>query len=130
MNSSQRRQYSRIHFDTGARLLVADREFNCAVHDISLRGALLAFDGMAPPVDADTPCLLEIRLGDGIATIRMEGVPAYLEGSCLGLACKEIDLDSITHLRRLLALNLGDAELLEREFSALISARAPCIPRP
>lgn len=122
MNGTQRRQYARIQFSTGARLLVADREFRCAVHDVSLRGALLAFDGKPPFIEAGTPCLLEIRLGDNSATIRMEGVPAYLKGSCLGLACKEIDLDSITHLRRLLALNLGNADLLEREFSVLIAS--------
>jgi len=32
-----------------------------------------------------------------------------------GLACREIDLDSVTHLRRLVALNLGDETLAERE---------------
>ena len=37
----------------------------------------------------------------------------------LGLRCVDIDLDSITHLRRLVELNLGETELLERELSAL-----------
>jgi hypothetical protein len=36
-----------------------------------------------------------------------------------GLACREIDLDSVTHLRRLVALNLGDETLAEREFAQL-----------
>jgi hypothetical protein len=37
----------------------------------------------------------------------------------LSLSCTEIDLDSITHLRRLLELNLGDPDLIERELSDL-----------
>jgi len=37
----------------------------------------------------------------------------------LGLSCREIDLDSITHLRRLVALNLGDEALLDRELGLL-----------
>jgi hypothetical protein len=36
--------------------------------------------------------------------------------------CKEIDLDSISHLRRLIELNLGDQEELERELGALLKA--------
>ncbi|MDR2259495.1 MAG: PilZ domain-containing protein, partial [Azoarcus sp.] len=34
------------------------------------------------------------------------------------------DLDSMHHLRRLLSLNLGDASLLEREFSVLLATHA------
>lgn len=37
----------------------------------------------------------------------------------LGLRCRNIDLDSITHLRRLLELQLGDATLLQRELGQL-----------
>jgi len=35
------------------------------------------------------------------------------------LRCLSIDLDSITHLRRLLELNLGDPQLVERELLQL-----------
>ncbi|AWI78794.1 PilZ domain-containing protein [Parazoarcus communis] len=119
--SEQRRQYSRIRFSSGARLLVADRELNCAVLDLSLRGALLTFDGNLPALRLDERCLLEITLGDTRTVIRMEGNLAHAEGRHLGLTCREIDLDSITHLRRLLALNLGDADLLNRELAALVA---------
>ena len=37
----------------------------------------------------------------------------------LGFVCRHIDLDSISHLRRLVELNLGDESLLERELAAL-----------
>jgi hypothetical protein len=121
MMSEQRRQYSRIRFSSDARLLVADREFACAVHDLSLKGALLTFDGNPPHLPLNERCLLEIRLDDTPAIIRMEGDLAHAEGRQLGLACREIDLDSITHLRRLLALNAGDADLLNREFGTLVA---------
>ena len=39
----------------------------------------------------------------------------------LGLVCRSIDLDSVTHLRRLLELQLGDPTLLERDLAALFS---------
>jgi hypothetical protein len=46
---------------------------------------------------------------------------AHVEGEHVGLLCRSIDIESITHLRRLLEINLGDAKLLERELKALIS---------
>lgn len=122
MNTTQRRHYARIHFSTGARLLVGDRDLACEVFDLSLKGALLTFADAAPAVAPDERCLLEINLGEPLATIRMEGTIAHREARRLGLTCVEIDLDSITHLRRLLALNLGDAELLNRELATLIDS--------
>lgn len=51
--------------------------------------------------------------------IKMDITVAYIEDQQIGLDCKGIDLDSITHLRRLVELNLGDANLLKRELMAL-----------
>ena len=45
---------------------------------------------------------------------------AHVEGRYAGLVCEGIDIDSVTHLRRLVELNLGDPDLLDRELSSLI----------
>lgn len=119
MTDTQRRKYSRIHFNSGARLSIGAVETLCEVLDLSLKGALLQIAEGPLPVVGET-CLLEIALDADGPTIRMEGEIAHGEGTRIGLMCREIDLDSITHLRRLLELNLGDPELLNREFSALI----------
>jgi hypothetical protein len=37
------------------------------------------------------------------------------------LACSNIDIDSVSHLRRLIELNLGDAQAAERELAELMS---------
>jgi hypothetical protein len=116
----QRRQYSRILFQAEARVLADDREFDCEVRDLSLKGALLRT--RAPELVPGRECLLELVLdADRRSVIRMAGRVAHVEGERVGLHCEEIDLDSITHLRRLLELNLGDADLLNREFAALIA---------
>ena len=39
-----------------------------------------------------------------------------------GLRCDSIDLDSVTHLRRLIELQLGDPALLERDLAELSAA--------
>lgn len=122
MHSEQRRHYSRIRFSGNARLLVADRQLPCAVLDLALKGALVELEEDLPAMADDEHCLLEITLDGDAVVVRMEATLAHRCGHQLGLVCREIDLDSITHLRRLLELNLGDAELLNRELSALISA--------
>jgi len=118
MHTPEQRLFSRIQFHHGARIVIAGRQIACEVIDLSLKGALL---NTAAPLDipAGTECALELVLDDGLSVVRMEGQVAHCESSRFGLVCQSIDIDSITHLRRLLELNLGDAELLEREFAAL-----------
>jgi len=116
----QRRIFTRIRFHSGARLLAGDHEGDCEVCDLSLKGALLKPVVTPGPAPGER-CLLEIALDDAGTTIRMEGEIVHTENGRIGLACREIDLDSITHLRRLLELNLGAPELLQRELAALIS---------
>ena len=44
---------------------------------------------------------------------------AHHENEVFGLRCVDIDLDSMTHLRRLIELNSEDDNPLQRELSAL-----------
>jgi hypothetical protein len=53
-------------------------------------------------------------------TISMSTTVTHVAGRRVGLRCDNIDLDSVTHLRRLVELNAGDPNLLDRELSALI----------
>ncbi len=114
----ERRHFSRIPFDAHTTLRGTDgREWHGTLLDISLNGALLE-----RPQDWDggnrAGLVLEILLTEA-AHIRMEVTVAHAEAHYLGLRCTHIDLDSIAHLRRLVELNLGDPELLNRELSAL-----------
>lgn len=128
MPTTQRRHFSRVNFQEGCTLHINDTALACTVLDLSLRGALLSLPASALPAataQRGTPCSLNITLEpDGDAQVLMQGEIAHVETSNnalhLGLGCREIDLDSITHLRRLVELNLGDAELLEREVGLLV----------
>lgn len=115
----QRRHFSRVLFSASATLDHEGQQTVCEVSDLSLKGALLR-----PPADVKLPagvkCRLTLHLGnDGDQTIRMEGLIAHHHSTLLGLHCTSIDLDSITHLRRLVELNRGDETDLQRELSAL-----------
>ncbi|MCL2830668.1 MAG: PilZ domain-containing protein [Betaproteobacteria bacterium] len=125
---NNRRHFSRVSFNSPARLSFTSAQGNktgCAatVLDLSLKGALLRLDEAAPlPIGA--VCVLEIPLDDAAADeaqfIRMEMTVAHIETPHWGFVCRSLDLDSATHLRRLVTLNLGDAALLERELPALL----------
>lgn len=120
MNSSaERRDFWRVPFQSLARLTNKEgvaRE--CRLGDISLKGALLEMDDHGPLHPGDT-CRLQIDLSPEIS-IRMQMTVMHIAGQRIGLRCNEIDLDSITALRRLVELNSGDPILLERELGALV----------
>jgi len=117
---NERRRFSRIGFDADVYLVSAKGSWRSRLIDLSLKGALIT----APQDWSGQPgehFLLELALGgDEEMLIRMEVSVSHSENDHIGLRCEHIDLDSISHLRRLVELNLGDAELLDRELSALV----------
>ncbi|MDR2186593.1 MAG: PilZ domain-containing protein [Azonexus sp.] len=112
-----RRQFSRIPFTTRASLALTSGEYAVNLLDLSLKGALIEMLVPFYVVIGDHG-VLKARLDDD-DMIRMEISVIHHEGKSLGLACREIDIDSITHLRRLVSLNLGDEALAEREVGLL-----------
>lgn len=118
--SLNRRQFSRIHFESEASLFVHGGEFAIEVIDLSLKGALIRPKD-APYIAIGSTCTLKLHLSATTGFIRMEATVVHHQGSLYGLSCREIDLDSVTHLRRLVELNLGDEVLLEREVALLTS---------
>ncbi len=116
--TENRRKFSRIPFRTPAQLFLPDGEIAVEVLDLSLKGALIRPE-TPTYVKVGSNGTLKIRLDDKGDTIRMDITIVHHQGSDYGLACREIDLDSVTHLRRLVALNIGDETLLEREVARL-----------
>ena len=120
MDSENRRHFSRILFKTRARLLLNSDAIAVSVLDLSLKGALVQ-PGILVSTQPGEVCTLELALNDGGDHIRMEMEVAHHRAGCLGLNCREIDLDSMIHLRRLVELNIGDESILQRELGALAS---------
>ena len=120
--TDDRRRFARIGFDAPAwieRAGVAPEAVT--VVDLSFKGALVKVTDAACHTPGER-CELVVTLGEDEACIRMGSELKHIEGALLGLACVDLDLDSVTHLRRLIALNLGDPALLERDLKALVSA--------
>ncbi|MCW8917763.1 MAG: PilZ domain-containing protein [Gammaproteobacteria bacterium] len=115
-----RRHFTRIPMDCAVTLACGAQQWQSQLHDISLKGALLA----APENFVECPpcsCRLMLALNATDTTIMMVGHIVHHEEGQLGFRCDNIDLDSITHLKRMVELNLGDEGLLERELGELLA---------
>ena len=117
-DSDTRRRFVRILFDAPVTLKTQDASYPSQLIDISLKGALVRCPEHWQAVAGD-PVELAVSLDQTQTQIRMQVQLAHARQDQIGFICKEIDIDSITHLRRLVELNLGDADLLERELEAL-----------
>ncbi len=115
---SDRRCFRRIALDVTTELRQNGHEWPVQLVDLSLKG--LAVKRPEPwKGNKALPFDVDIRL-DPKAHIKMQVKLTHDDHGQLGFVCKEIDLDSISHLRRLIELNLGDQEELERELGALL----------
>ncbi len=117
--NDEKRRFHRILYTADANLTFNRQAYPCKVLDLSLRGCLLHFEH--PWTEAETPealYTLVLQLSDDIA-ISMELTVSHVDGSDVGFKCEHIDLESISQLRRLVELNLGDSVLLERDLVAL-----------
>lgn len=113
-----KRRFSRIQFEYDSVLVVDQQRFPTQIADISLKGALVNKpDDWTVKIGASA--VLEMRLLGSDILLRMQLEIAHEKDDRLGIRFVSIDLESISHLRRLMELNLGDSELIERELTAL-----------
>ncbi len=117
-DSDDRRHFWRAHFRGEASLEQEDRTLPCRLDDISLKGALLEME-TTTPVSKGGQALLLLELASGTA-ISMQVTIVHVEGQQVGVRCDSIDIDSLTHLRRMIELNAGDTKVFERDLSALL----------
>jgi PilZ domain len=117
--ATEKRHFSRIPFITDAHLVSAEGSWKVQLMDISLKGILAEMpDDWHGKVGAHY--LIELLMENEEATIRMEVSVMHTEAQQAGFRCEHIDLDSISHLRRLVELNLGDSDMLNRELTELL----------
>ncbi len=115
----ERRRFSRIPFEAVVSIDSADGHWMGKLIDISLKGLLIS----RPPhwtKQVGDRAMLEVCPPETNYCIRMEVSVAHMEPNQVGFECHHIDLDSISHLRRLVELNIGDETVLNRELAEMI----------
>lgn len=117
---TENRRTHRVAFNCLVEFESGDTRHVCELIDISLQGALIGACSGATP-EAGTRCKLNISLDDSDEIkIIMVGTIAHKIENRVGIHCETIDVDSMTHLRKLIEYNLGDVDLLNRDLEALV----------
>ena len=115
--TTDKRAYHRIFYNAEALLSSDEKTWPCQIVDLSLKGCLLRFD--APwQENPENIYTLTLSLSDEV-NIAMALSISHVIDNTAGFKCEHIDIESITALRRLVELNLGDSEQLERDLLAL-----------
>ncbi|MBF8779404.1 PilZ domain-containing protein [Pseudomonas fulva] len=114
----ERRRFRRIAFDAPMELRQGERAWPVKLLDLSLKGLLVerpaGWDAEpGKPFDA----IIHLDLHRQVA---MQVELRHQEATRLGFVCKHIDIDSLTHLHRLMELNLADEQELRRELGVLM----------
>lgn len=118
MSNSERRQFTRIPFDGVVRFSYANKDWQGKLIDISLKGALVE---LPEPWTDNVSDVIEftVTLIDTHFDIIFSGHIAHIDKNHIGIQCEHLDIDSASHLKRLVELNLGDSLLLARELHAM-----------
>ncbi|OCR21898.1 pilus assembly protein [Pseudomonas syringae] len=118
-SQTDRRRFKRIAFDAKTELRQGDKLWQVQLVDLSLKGLLIQRPA-AWLADTAKPFSVDIRLS-GEAQVQMDVQLTHDDHQQLGFVCLHIGLESISHLRRLIELNLADHDELDRELAALIA---------
>lgn len=114
----ERRKFSRILFAASASLHQGNEHWQTTILDLSLNGALV--EEPHDFINSGKPIQLSFTLPESDIELQMQTELVHQRNAQLGLKCNFIDVDSISHLKRMVELNLGDATLLNRELAFFI----------
>ncbi|MBU2512488.1 PilZ domain-containing protein [bacterium] len=115
-----RRNFSRVRFNSTVFLNYNGLHIESSLIDISLKGALVAPEELFEISKGDS-CELEFHLNETDVILKINTMIVYLKGNNLGLKFINIDLESMIHLRRLVELNIGDPDKIQKELFFLAS---------
>ncbi|MCU7801285.1 MAG: PilZ domain-containing protein [gamma proteobacterium symbiont of Lucinoma myriamae] len=119
--ANDKRHFCRVPFISSVHILFDDKSVECGLLDISLKGLLIE-----PPenftLKKDTLYSLTLILSEKVI-ISMQAKLIHSETNHYGFEWVDIDIDSLTILRRLLELNSIDEDEIHRELGELVTTK-------
>lgn len=109
-----KRKFTRINFETITTIKYKNHSINSKLLDLSLKGAFLEVE-KDNSISINENCLLEINLSDSNIVLNIEAKLVHIANNNLGFKFLSMDIESLTHLRRLLEINMGNSEQISRE---------------
>ncbi|WP_305045553.1 PilZ domain-containing protein [Geoalkalibacter sp.] len=114
---TEKRRFGRIPFGSAVNLLVDEQSLTAQLIDLSLKGAKIHLT-QGPSLADETRCRFILALDCGVV-LNFGAQIVHRTGEQLGLKFVESDPESFSHLLRLMELNTGDGEQIERELHSL-----------
>ncbi len=112
---NEQRNFRRINFQTEAMITVDATPQPCELVDLALQGALFKIDSELPTCIGER-YPITISLAESDLTMNFTGELIHQRGNYYGFIFVAEDAVTMGHLRRLLELNFGDSEEVDREF--------------
>lgn len=114
----ERRKFSRVKFIADVEVAIDNQLFPGELIDISLNGALFRAKGSIKMERGDV-CELKFYLPSTDLTLKFNAQLVHDHQRQFGFKFISEDVETMTHLRRLIELNVGDAELVSHELTFL-----------
>ncbi|MFA0112988.1 PilZ domain-containing protein [Vibrio sp. 10N.261.46.E11] len=114
----ERRQFSRVVYQTPTDISQGNVNVSGSVQDLSLHGLLIQCDKLQQ-LRTDIPVQASFKLENSDINIQLEATIVSTINTSMRLRIEHLDIDSISHLKRLVELNVGDDKLLYREIEHL-----------
>jgi len=112
-----KRHFKRIAFTADIDVEYNGKNYTAELLDLSLKGILIKPEEKMPVQNNDLVLIkITLPMTDIILSFKSELVHRYNNNLGLKFIC--VDIDTITHLKRLMELNTGDAEKISEEMSA------------
>jgi hypothetical protein len=116
------RKFSRVQFNVGATIRIADRQFQGAVENLSMTGMfLVTSEQLAEGDRADITIVLSGILPE--ISVGFNGIVTRLTEDGVGFTFDKMDIDTYMHLKNIIAYNIDDAEKVLEEISHSIDEK-------
>ena len=111
------RHFRRIPFEAEVTLNVGLDVWSGELLDVAMKGAMVGTETPLP-LSLGAKCNLCISLAETPISLNFQAEVVHSEESRYGFKFISEDLETLTHLRKLIELNTGDAEATRSELSA------------
>ncbi len=114
------RRFRRIPFDAVVTMETGGERLSGELLDIALKGAMIGTGSpLKQPLGKEFQ--LRIDLPDSPISLCFNAELIHKEENCSGFLFLSEDLETLTHLRKLIELNTGDVETTRSELTAWLS---------
>ena len=114
------RRFQRVPFQAETRVASGGSSWGCALLNIALKGALVEGD---LPLEPGALCDITVTLPGTAISLGFKSELVHHANSQYGFRFLDIDLETLTHLRKLLELNTGDADCVRGELMTWLGER-------